>query len=70
MVPEVTVSVTYSRSDGVTVSRTVVVRKSTYDRAPMTAFRANAKRRAIEAVNAVLGTKPDTVITLPDQKAG
>ena len=62
MVPTIRVSVTYERQDGVTISRSVVVTKSIYDRAPMTKFRENARRRAIEAVSAVLGTKPDVVI--------
>ena len=62
MVPELTVLVSYQRQDGVKVSRQVTVTKSIYDRAPMAKFKADAKRRALEAVNAVLGTKPDVVI--------
>lgn len=61
MTPEVTVAVTYRRKDGVTVSRTVTVTRSIYDKAPMATFRKNAKRRALEAVNAVLGTRADAI---------
>ena len=57
MTPEIVVAVRYSRADGVTVWREVRVTKSMYDKQPMAMFRANARRRATEAVNAVFGTK-------------
>ena len=65
MTPEAVISVQYTRKDGTVISRTVRVTKSVYDRAPMATFKLNFRRRALEAVNAVLGTKPDVTIEKP-----
>lgn len=65
MTPTATIEVVYTRHDGTIISRKVQVTRSMYDRAPMATFRANVKRRAIEAVNAVLGTQPDVKIEVP-----
>lgn len=62
MVASISVLVSYERADGVKVSRQVTVTKSMYDKAPMATFKKNAARRALEAVNAVLGVKPGVVI--------
>jgi hypothetical protein len=62
MAVEATVSVSYTRADGTVISRSVRVTKSVYDKSPMATFRTNVKRRAIEAVNSVLGTSPDVKI--------
>lgn len=59
MTPEATISVSYTRLDGTVISRSVRVQKSIYGRAPMSEFKANVKRRAMEAVNSVMGTSPD-----------
>lgn len=61
--PEATISVSLTRADGVTVARTVRVSQSIYDHAPVTAFKQRVRRRAIEAVNSVIGSPKDLKIT-------
>jgi hypothetical protein len=60
---EATISITLKRGDGVTVARTVTVTSSLYDSAPVTQFKARARRRAIECLNSVLGAKAEVEIT-------
>lgn len=62
MSPEVHISVMYQRSDGVVVSRSVTVTQSMYSKSPVGDFKKNARRRALEAVNAVLGTPKGVVV--------
>ena len=60
----VTIEATYQRDDGVTVSRRVVVERSIYPKTQtVTSFKNHARRRALEAVNAVLGSPKGLTVT-------
>lgn len=65
---EVTVEAIYKRDDGVTVTRRVVVTRSVYGkRQTIASFKNHARRRALEAVNAVLGSPKGLTVTEDDE---
>lgn len=64
---EATITVTLKRDDGVVVSREVRVTNSTYGRPSQAKFKADARRRAISALNAVFGVPKDVVVEGADE---
>lgn len=58
---EATITVTLRRDDGVVISREVNVRTSVYVKS-QTKFKADARRRAISAINAVFGVPKDVTV--------